>query len=88
MKKFPIDDNLIFLLRCLIFYLKCYPFFLGGVFYKYPKLYLCFFLYTYRLSIPKSTVQEICNKTFAYSYFGIRPIERTPCNRREIGCIE
>ena len=30
---------------------------------------------TYRLSIPKSTVQENCNKTFAYSYFGIRPIE-------------
>ena len=43
---------------------------------------------TYRLSIPKSTVQEICNKTFAYSYFGIRPIERTLCTRREIGCIE
>ena len=43
---------------------------------------------TYRLSIPKSTVQENCNKAFAYSYFGIRPIERTLCTRREIGCIE
>ena len=27
---------------------------------------------------PKITIEEICNKTFAYSYSSIRSIERTP----------
>ena len=37
------------------------------------KIFICI----NSLNGPKITVEEICNKTFAYCYFGIRSIERT-----------